>query len=154
VDCMIQRISLAVFTIAASSLSGVASGKSLQMKDLPPAVQKTIQDNLKGGEIRNISKEKEKGVIEYEIETIVGSKHRDFNVDAKGSLVVVEEEVDIATIPAAARAAIEKKAAGGKVGMVETMTKGNLTLFEAAFTTKSGKKGHVLVNADGVETRE
>ena len=38
-----------------------ASAKSLQLKDLPDAVQKTVQGTLKGGEIKNISKEVEKG---------------------------------------------------------------------------------------------
>ena len=51
-------------------------------------------------------------MTQYEVETMLNGKHRDFNVDAKGKLVVVEEEVDIASIPAAAKAAIEKKVAG------------------------------------------
>ena len=135
-------------------LTFAATAKGLQMKDLPPAVQKTVQDNLKGGEIKNISKEKEKGVTQYEVETMVNGKHRDFNVDDKGMMVVIEEEVDIASIPASARAAIEKKAAGGKLGMIETIVKGNTTLYEGAFTSKSGKKGAVLVKADGTETKD
>src|SRR5215471_490088 len=95
----------------------------------------------------SISKEVEKGVTQYEVETIVNDKHRDFNVDAAGALLVVEEEVDLASIPPPARVAIEKKAAGGKLGMVETVTKGKIVLYEATFTNKSGKKGFVLVRA-------
>jgi len=138
--------------IVAAAASIVLAG-TLQLKDLPPAVQKTIQSTLQGGEVKNISKEVEKGVTQYEVETIRNGKHRDFNVDAAGALIVVEEEVDLAGIPAAARTAIEKKAAGGKLGMVETVTKGGVVLYEAAFTSKSGKKGSVLVKADGTETR-
>ena len=63
-------------------------------------------------------------MTQYEVETMLNGKHRDFNVDAKGKLVVVEEEVDIAGIPAAAKAAIEKKMAGGKLNMVETVDQG------------------------------
>src|SRR5216684_4661261 len=85
-----------------------AADKKLALKDLPPAVQKAVEANLNGAEIKNINKETEKGVVQYEVETMLNGKHRDFNVDAKGNLVVVEEEVDIASIPAAARAAIEK----------------------------------------------
>jgi len=138
--------------IVAAAASIVLAG-TLQLKDLPPAVQKTIQSTLQGGGVKNISKEVEKGVTQYEVETIRNGKHRDFNVDAAGALIVVEEEVDLAGIPAAARTAIEKKAAGGKLGMVETVTKGGVVLYEAAFTSKSGKKGSVLVKADGTETR-
>jgi hypothetical protein len=145
---------LVVWTVVAISGFAVAA-KSLQVKDLPAAVQKTIQDTLKGGEIKNISKEVEKGVTQYEVESMLHGKHRDFNVAATGKLVVLEEEVDLASIPAAAKAAIDKKVAGGKLGMVETVTKADgTTLYEAAFTSKAGKKGAVLVRADGTETKD
>jgi hypothetical protein len=76
-------------------------------------------------------------------------------VDTKGKLLVVEEEADIAAIPAAARAAIEKKVAGGKVVKVETVDKGDgATLYEASYTSKAGKKGSTLVKADGTETKD
>jgi hypothetical protein len=146
---------VAFLTAAAISGSAGAAAKSLQVKDLPAAVRRTVQDTLKGGEIRNISKEVEKGVTQYEVETMLNGKHRDFNVDAKGKLVVVEEEIDIAGIPAAARAAIEKKMAGGKLGMVEKVDKGDgVALYEASYTSKAGRKGAVLVKADGTETKD
>jgi uncharacterized membrane protein YkoI len=140
---------------AVLALSALAAGAaSSQLKDLPPAVQKTMQETLKGGQIRNISKEKENGVTQYEVETMLNGKHRDFNVDAKGKLLLVEEETDIAAIPAPAKAAIEKKAARGKIGMVELFMRGGETLYEAAYTSKDGKKHEVLVKADGKETKE
>ena len=146
---------LAFLTVVAISGLAVAAAKSLQVKDLPAAVQKTVQDTLKGAEIKNISKEVEKGVTQYEVETMLNGKHRDFNVDAKGKLVVVEEEVDMASIPAAAKAAIAKKMADGKLKMVETVDKGDgVTLYEASYTSKAGKNGAVLVKADGTETKD
>jgi uncharacterized membrane protein YkoI len=131
-----------------------AGAASLQLKNLPAAAQKTVQETLKGGEIKNISKEVEKGVAQYEVETMLNGKHRDFNVDAKGKLLVVEEETDLASIPAPAKAAIEKKVAGGKIAMVELFIRGGETLYEAAYTSKDGKKHEVLLKADGTETRE
>jgi hypothetical protein len=145
-------ILLAIASLAGSAL---AAEKSLQLKDLPAAVQKTVTDTLKGGEIKNIGKEVEKGVTQYEVETMLNGKHRDFNVDSKGTLVVVEEETTIDAVPAAAKAAILKKVGAGKLGTVETFTKpGSETMYEAAFTTKAGKKHEVLVKADGTETKE
>ena len=143
---------LIAFTFLA--LSGIAAAKGLQLKDLPAAVQKTVQEQTKGAEIKTISKETEKGVTQYEIETMVNGKHRDFNVDTKGGLIVVEEETSIDSIPPAAKAAIEKKVAGGKLGMVETVTKGSTTLYEASFTSKAGKKGAILLKPDGTETKD
>ena len=139
--------------LAAAMLAGAAA-KSPALKDLPAAVQKTVQDNLNGAEIKHIGKETERGVVQYEVETMLYGKHRDFNVDAKGKLVVVEEETSLDAIPAAAKAAIEKKAARGKVGMVEVMTKDGATLYEAAYTDRNGKKREVLVKPDGTEAKD
>jgi len=148
-----KQLFIGLTILACSGL--VSEAASLQLKNLPAPVQKTVQENLKGGQIKNISKETEKGVTQYEVETMLNGKHRDFNVDAKGKLIVIEEEVDIASIPAAAKAAIEKKVAGGKLTMVEALDKGNgVTLYEAAYTTKAGKKSSILVKADGTETKD
>ena len=135
-------------------IGAIQAQKKLGLKDLPATVQKTVQEQLKGGEIKSIGKETENGVTQYEIESLLNGKHRDFNVGAKGKLLVVEEETDIAKIPAAAKAAIEKKAAGGKIGMVELVMRGGETLYEAAYTSGDGKKHAVLVKADGTETKD
>ncbi|HEY1341423.1 MAG TPA: hypothetical protein VGF59_28125 [Bryobacteraceae bacterium] len=147
-----KQLLMGLAILACSGFSGSAA--SLQLKDLPAAVQKTVQETLKGAEIKNISKETEMGVTQYEVETMLNGKHRDFNVDAKGKLLVVEEETAITAIPAAAKTAIEKKAGGGKIGMVELFMRGGETLYEAAYTSKDGKKHQVLVKADGTETKE
>jgi uncharacterized membrane protein YkoI len=128
--------------------------KTFALKDLAPAVQKTIEAELKGGEIKSIGKETEHGVAQYEVETMLNGKHRDFNVDTKGKLLLVEEETLIDSIPAAAKAAILKKVGDGKLGMVELFMRGGETMYEAAYTTKAGKKHEVLVKADGTETKD
>jgi len=137
------------------TIAGVACAAKMTLKDLPPAVQKGVQENLKGGEIKSISKETEKGVTQYEIESMLNGKHRDFNIDTKGGLVVMEEETAIDSIPGAAKDAIMKKVGDGKLGLVETLARpGKDTLYEAAFTTKAGKKTSVLVKADGTPAKE
>jgi hypothetical protein len=85
---------------------------------------------------------------------MLNGKHRDFNVDTKGKLLLVEEETTIEDIPAAAKAAILKRVAEGKLGMVELFMRGGETMYEAAYTTKAGKKHEVLVKADGTETKD
>ena len=132
----------------------VLAAKTLALKDLPADVQKTVQAELKGGEIRNIGKETEHGIVQYEVETLLNGKHRDFNVDSKGKLLVVEEETVIDSIPALAKAAILKKVGPGKLTMVELFIRGGATKYEAAYTSKDGKKHEMLVKADGSETKD
>ncbi len=76
---------------------------------------------------------------------MLNGKHRDFNVDGKGTVLMVEQESTIDTFPAAAKAAIMKKVGDGKLGMVELFKKGGETMYEAAYTTKAGKKHEILV---------
>jgi len=147
-----MRTLLTLALVLAAAIAATAS--KLKLSDLPPAVQKTVQAELKGANITSISKETEKGVQQYEIETVINGKHRDFNVDAKGALLVVEEETTLETIPAAAKAAILKKVGDGKLGMVELFKRGGETMYEAAYTTKAGKKNEILVKADGTEGKE
>jgi uncharacterized membrane protein YkoI len=128
--------------------------KTIDLKELAPAVQKTIRAELKGGEIKSIGKETEHGMAQYEVETMLNGKHRDFNVDPQGKLLLVEEETSIDSIPAAAKTAILKKVGDGKIGMVELFMGGGETMYEATYTTKAGKKHEVLVKADGAETKD
>jgi hypothetical protein len=143
-----------ILTIAALCGAATAAEKKLQMKDLPAAVQKTVQEQTKGAEIKGLSTETERGKTTYEVETIVNGKHRDLEMDAKGAVLEVEDETAIDSIPAAAKAAIEKRAAGGKIGMVETMTRGSAIFYEAGYTSKDGKKHEVLVKPDGTEVKD
>ena len=141
-------LSISLCCVAASA------DKKLTLKDLPPAVQAGVQRELKGGEIKNIDKETEHGVTQYEVETMLNGKHRDFEIDTKGALLVMEEETAIDSIPPAAKAAILKKVADGKLDLVELFQRGGETMYEASYTAKRGKKHEVLVKADGTETKE
>ena len=69
--------------LAATSLNPLRAEKAVNLSDLPPAVQKTVQQQLKGGQIKSITKETEKGIVQYEVESMLGDKHRDFNVDTR-----------------------------------------------------------------------
>jgi len=141
--------------ILAGMLTMAMFGGSLQLNDLPAVVQKTVRANLMGGVIKSIAKEKEDGIEQYEIESVRNGKARDYNVDAKGNLLLVEEATTMDAIPAAAKASILKKIADGKLVTVETFTKTGLpTMFEASYRDNKGKKHEVLVKADGTETKE
>jgi uncharacterized membrane protein YkoI len=140
---------LAVFAAVSLSVHGAAAGdRKVQLKDLPAAVQKTIQEETQNAEIVGLVQEQEAGKTVFEVETKVNGKTRDVTVDSSGQVIAREEEVALDTIPPAARAAIEKAAAGGTVQKVETVTKGGATSYEASFS-KAGKKSEIVVGSDG-----
>lgn len=141
---MIRFICIASVSLAVA----FAAETAVKMKDLPPVVQKAIVEQTKGAQIKGLSKEIEKGKTMYEVETTLNGKARDLLFDATGALVSVEEPVAIEAIPTAAKAAIEKLAAGGKIKSVESVTKGQIVTYEAAIV-KAQKRSEVVVGADG-----
>ena len=142
-----RLISNIAVTSALASLAFAAETK-VKMQDLPPAVQNAVKEQTKNATLVGLSKETEKGQTVYEVETKVNGRTRDLLLDKTGTVIEVEEEVDLNSIPAAAKEAIQKKAAGAKINKVETVTKGSTVSYEAAIT-KNGKKSEVAVNADG-----
>jgi uncharacterized membrane protein YkoI len=129
-------------------VSALLADTKIKMEDLPPAVQAAVKEQTKNATLVGLSKEVEKGKTMYEVETKVNGKTRDLLLDPSGKVLSVEEEVDINSIPAAAKAAIEKKTAGGKIKRVETVTEGSKVSYEAQYE-KNGKTAEVAVNADG-----
>jgi len=69
-------------------------------------------------------------------------------------VIETEDEVDLDSIPAAAKAAIQKRATGGAITKVEKLTAGSTVSYEAAIKTKAGRNIEVGVNADGTPHKE
>jgi uncharacterized membrane protein YkoI len=131
------------------STAGFAADKKVKMEDLPAAVQAAVKEQAKSATVVGLAKEIENGKTMYEVETKVNGQTRDLLLDSTGAVVEVEQEVDLSSIPPAAKAAIEAKAAGGTIKKVETVTKGSAVSYEAAIQNKTGKNIEVAVNADG-----
>ncbi len=141
---------LASYWFAALLLMGFAIAASkLKVEDLPTAVQKTVKEQTQHAKLAGLSKEKEGGKTVYELETMVNGKSRDLMIDSAGAILSVEDQVALDSIPLAAQKALQAKTAGGKIAKVETVTEGSEVSYEAAYTSKSGKKAEYAVNADG-----
>jgi hypothetical protein len=134
--------------------TAIFADTKVKIEDLPAAVQSIVWEQMKSATLIGLSTELEKGKTTYEIETRVNGKGRDVVVDKAGAVLEVEEEVDLAAIPAAAREALRKRAAGGTLMKVETLTQGSKVSYEAAIKTKAGKSIEAGINADGTPHRD
>ena len=67
-----QKPAKMIASVALCTICAFAAEKSLAMPE------------LKVGEIKNINKEVENGVTQYEIESVVNGKHRDFRLHHQG----------------------------------------------------------------------
>jgi hypothetical protein len=123
--------------------------KKIQRSDLPPAVEKAVIEQSKGAAIRGFSTEKEHGQTFYETELMVNGLSRDILMDVNGSVVEVEEQVSIESLPSAVRQGLQGKSGNGTLVKVEKLTKKDkLVAYEAEVLTR-GKKSEVQVGPDG-----
>jgi uncharacterized membrane protein YkoI len=132
----------------------VAAEKKIKLEDAPPAVQQAIKDATKDATLLGVETDVENGKTEYEAETKVNGHSKDITFDENGKLLAVEEVVPLESLPAAAKAAIEKQATGAKIRRIERITKGDNSVVYEAGLNKNGKKSEVLVNPDGTPGKE
>ena len=135
------------------SLFGIARGQDteqrVKLKDLPQAVQKTVQEQSQGATIKGFSKEIERGQTFYEVELKVAGHGKDVLIDPSGRVVEIEEEVALSALPSDVKAGILQHAGKGKVLKVESITKDNAIVMYEAVVRKAGKKSEIKVGPDG-----
>ena len=128
---------------------GTVSAQRVSLKNLPPAVKKTLEEQTQGATIKGLSKEKENGKVQYEVETVVAGHTRDMLIDESGSVLEIEEAVDLASLPEAVQSGIKQNAGKGKILRIEALTKnGTLTAYEVQIQ-KTAKKSEFQVGPDG-----
>ncbi|HUD64941.1 MAG TPA: hypothetical protein VMQ17_10200 [Candidatus Sulfotelmatobacter sp.] len=126
-----------------------AQEKKIPRTDLPPAVEKTVAAHSQGATIKGFSTEKENGQTYYEAEMAVSGHTKDFLIDPAGTVVEVEEQVALDSVPSAVKDGLQAKAGKGKILKVESLTKHDkLVAYEAKVQT-DGKKSEIQVGPDG-----
>lgn len=138
-----------LITLCAASTSAAAQEKRLKRSDLPPAVQKAADEQSKGATVRGYSSETENGQLEYEVAMTVDGRSRDVSFAPDGSILEIEQEVPVDSLPAAVHSALVQKAGAGRITKVESLTKhGTLVAYEAQVRT-GAKRSEVQVGPDG-----
>jgi uncharacterized membrane protein YkoI len=134
--------------VLATQLTAQDSETKVTMRDLPAAVQAAVKEQSKGATLKGLTKEVENGQTRYEAELKVSGRTRDVTFDETGNIVSVEQEVSLASIPAPAQEAIKKSIGKGKLLLVENVTEGGTTFYEAHIL-KDGKEIEVKVDVAG-----
>ena len=133
----------------ASKEKGGDSEHSVKMSELPAAVQQTVREQSRGAKIRGLAVETENGVTNYEVELRVNGHTRDVLIDPSGTVVAVEEQVALASLPATVRDGIVKNAGGGRVGIVESISKGGVIEAYEAHVKRGRRTVEIKVGPDG-----
>jgi hypothetical protein len=138
-----------LFAVLGATQAAAQEKKHLNRSDLPPAVQKTADEQSRGATVRGYGSEVEGGKLEYEMRLTVNGHSRDVSIAPDGSVLEVEEEVAQADLPAAVREGLQKLAGAGTITRVESITKqGAIAAYEAQVRIGT-KRSEVQVGPDG-----
>ncbi len=142
------RIALAVCLTWGSPALAAPLQNNARTK-VPPAVQKTVDEQSRNATIRGLHKEVENGKTQYELELTVNGHGRDVIIDPSGSILEVEEEIALESVDPNVRAEIAKSIGNSKLLKLESVTKdGTLTGYEAD-VSRAGKKSSILMGTNG-----
>jgi len=123
--------------------------RKLKRSELPTAVQKTVDQESQGATIRGYSSETDNGQLEYEVAMTVRGHNRDVTIAADGSVMEIEEEVALDSLPAPVRDGLKQLAGQGRITKVESLTKhGAIVAYEAHVRTGT-KRSEIQVGPDG-----
>ncbi|HEY1964796.1 MAG TPA: PepSY domain-containing protein [Acidobacteriaceae bacterium] len=139
--------------VAAAGLPSAHAESHVPCHTLPDAVLSHAKAEAGGATIRSCVKEKEDGKLTYEVETVKDGKSRDLLLDASGSVVEVEQEVTPDSLPAAVADAIAKAAHGGKVGRIESVTRGDAIANYETTITSRGQRREVAFTPQGARAK-
>lgn len=137
---MRMRIALVVL-LAAGSLQ---AGEKVQMKDLPPGVQKAIQEEAPDSTVVGITKAVERGKTLYEAEL----KGKTLTFDSTGKMTLMVKDRTIRSLPAAAAEAIRKAAGSGQIVKLQSVDDTRKTLYVAQVKV-GDKTSEVKVDENG-----
>jgi hypothetical protein len=142
--------------VAAIAFVSLAAGESGETKvtraGVPKAVRAAFTASYPKATMHGFSREKEDGVVCYEIESKEGGVSRDVLYHADGTVVEVEESIAAADLPPAVIAAVANLKPAAKLVSAEKITNKNGTGYEVHL--KRGTKASELVfNANGEKVK-
>lgn len=149
-----QRPFLAFGLSLALAGTGNAGEKVLALKDAPPAVQKTVNEHLKGGKLRSLSIEVDKGRTQYEAELTVDGHNTDMLIGVDGKVLEAEVLMTLNEVSEPVRAGLLAAAGKGTISQVEALTRDGVTSYEAVVKEAGKKDREVVVGADGKLVRK
>lgn len=143
------RFALVAATTLIFLLPCIAQEEKLEKSDLPAAVQKTADRESNGATIRGYSTEVDNGRREYEMETMVNGHSRDVSIAADGTVLEIEEQVEMKDLPQDVQRTLRAKAGHGTITKIESLTKhGKLVAYEAQLRSK-GNYYEIQVGPNG-----
>jgi hypothetical protein len=120
---------------------------------LPAAVLNQAKTEAGDATIHGCVKDKENGKITYEVETLKDGKSKDILMDASGTVLETEQQVEASSLPPAVSDAIAKAANGGKVGKIESVTREGAIASYETIIMENGHRREVAFSPQGAPVK-
>lgn len=145
-----RQTSLYVF-IAFCAFASQAPGqeeKRITRHDVPPAVLSAFTKAYPKAAVKGFSAERDSGTTSYEVESVEGKTHRDVQYAADGTVLAVEESMELSALPERVRASAAKEYPNGTILSAEKITEKGATGYE--LIVKHGRtKTELRFDAEG-----
>ncbi len=115
---------------------------------LPGAVGAAFHKAYPNAKITGTGREKEKGALLYEVESMDGAVRRDLLYRKDGSVVEIEEAIAPGDLPDAVKQSLAKEIPGAKILKAEKTTRGSSVGYELS-AESGGKKYSVAFDGNG-----
>ena len=129
-------------------MGAASQERKITRQEVPAPVLAAFEKAYPKARIVGFSEEEENGKLVYEVESKEGTVTRDVLYNADGTVIVVEERIAPADLPAAVRQAIQKEAPKGAIVRSEKLMRGQETEYEVV-VKEGAKKTEILLNPAG-----
>jgi len=145
-----QPIPVVFLILCACVAAEAKTAEKMECRDVPAPVRTAAaKEKAKWGTEASCEKITDNGAVFYEVKiTAESGKMREIVFRPDGQVAEFEEESQLAGIPSAARAAIEKAVASGELLKVDVIHRGRALLYEGEYR-QAGTKKKVIVDGAG-----
>ncbi len=145
---MLASVSVFLLVCAVNMVAFAQAEKKIAKKDVPASIIAAFAQAYPKAIVKTYIKEQKDGKTVYELESKDGSLSRDVIYAADGTVLEVEEAMDVKALPEAVAKAVLAQYPKAALKTAEKITKGAIIEYEVGF--KSGKSTmEMVLDANG-----
>ena len=146
---LVKHVCAVLVVVVFSAALALAEDVKVVVKpDLPEAVLNAFRTSFPDVKASGYDREIVNGQTRYEIETKVGQFEKDYVYLEDGTLLQIEQEVAVDSLPKVVIDAVKKAHPGCEVEEAETITRGSITEYEVVIEVDE-REYELLVSSEG-----
>ena len=135
----ITVVSITLIFVFVSGIEANAKEKRIQKKDVPAAVISAFEKAYPNAKVKGFSTEAENGKTYFEVESSVEKMGLDVSYLSDGTVVEIEEQVTVESLPDAVKATLKTNFSKARVVKAEKKTVGSTVSYELKVTFGKSK---------------